>query len=157
MAYREPNVRNAAGANVTPADESVYPGRGYRLHFDGDEWGINAAAASVWGSGYDGAGIGFADLEGGWNLDHSEFPQPNPPVFNVNAPGLQQHGAAVLGIILAQDNKAGVVGIAPRAQLKKVVSHVKAATGPWPQSSWDVDHAILDALSPGVAWRHPPD
>ncbi len=145
IAYREPNVRNAAPP-VTPGNETIYPTG--PQHFSGNSWGINAVAPSVWDK-YDGAGIGFADLESGWNLSHTDLPQPQPPLYGLNV-GDHNHGAAVLGIVVAQDNGKGVVGIAPGATLKKVLSHLRQAIPPWPMDAWDIVGAILDALSPGV-------
>jgi serine protease len=151
LAYREPAVRNAA---VTPADETIYPGT-LAQHFDGGDWGINAVSPSVWGL-YDGTGIGFADLESGWNLQHSDLPQPPPPIYGLNV-GNRDHGAAVLGIVVGQDNGSGVVGIAPGATLKKVLSHIRTAVPPWPMDAWDVAGAILGALAPGPGMLVPGD
>jgi serine protease len=147
LAYRETNVRNAAPP-VTPGNETIYP-TGSQQHFDGFKWGINAAAPSVWGK-FDGAGIGFADLEAGWNLDHTDLPKPKPPLYNVNTAAGRSHGTAVLGIVVGQDNGKGIVGIAPGATFKKVLSHIRTPMPPWPMDSWDIVGAILDAMSPGV-------
>jgi serine protease len=76
--------------------------------------GIDAPAA--WRQGYRGAGIWFADLEGGWNAAHEDLPgdrithvagQP------INDPSWRAHGTAVLGEVVGRDNGKGVVGIAP--------------------------------------------
>lgn len=147
VAYRETDVRNAAPP-VTPGDETIYPA-GVQQHFDGSSWGINANVPWVWGK-YDGAGIGFADLEAGWNLNHTDLPQPPPPLYNVNDPISSSHGTAVLGIVVGQDNGKGIVGIAPGATLKKVLSHIRPAKALGDMDAWDIVGAILDALSPGV-------
>ncbi|MDQ3341226.1 MAG: S8 family serine peptidase [Myxococcota bacterium] len=76
--------------------------------------GIDAPAA--WRKGYRGAGIWFADIEGGWNAKHEDLPgdrithvagQP------INDPSWRAHGTAVLGEVVGRDNGKGVVGIAP--------------------------------------------
>ena len=107
LAYPETMVRDAA---VTPQDEGAYPGR-YKGHFNGNHVGINARSPKVWGV-CDGTGIGLVDLEAGWNLNHEDLPSPPPPVYNLNRP-VGNHGTAVLGIIVGQDNGKGIVGLAP--------------------------------------------
>jgi len=76
--------------------------------------GIDAPAA--WRRGHRGAGVWFADIEGGWNATHEDLPgdriahvagQP------INDPSWRAHGTAVLGEVVGRDNGKGVVGIAP--------------------------------------------
>ncbi len=147
LAYRETEVENPA-LPVTPGDETIYP-NGYHGHFWGSFEGINAIAPTVWGAMHDGANIGFGDIEGGWNLSHVDLPNPAPPVFNTNVSTLQNHGTAVLGIVVGQDNTAGIVGIAPGATLRKVASHIRPGGIPSDMDNWAITPAILEMLSPG--------
>jgi Subtilase family len=75
--------------------------------------GIDAEAA--WTTGADGAGVRFIDLEKGWFLPHHDLPQTIQLLAGLNVSESHFHGCAVLGIVLAIDNGAGVVGIAPAA------------------------------------------
>jgi subtilisin family serine protease len=76
--------------------------------------GIDAPAA--WRRGLRGAGVWFADVEGGWNGNHEDLPGDRiehvvgKPIRDV---AWRQHGTAVLGEIVGRDNGKGVVGIAP--------------------------------------------
>jgi hypothetical protein len=111
--------------------------------------GINAASPAVWAK-YNGAGIGFVDLETGWNLDHDDLPGCAYPVFNVNRykpdkPYDGDHGTAVLGVVLGVDNAKGIVGVAPGASLRRVVSRIRSD-----DDEWDLVNAVVAALDPGV-------
>ncbi|MBI2567630.1 MAG: S8 family serine peptidase [Candidatus Schekmanbacteria bacterium] len=59
-----------------------------------------------------GEGIHFIDVEGGWNITHEDLKAPFYTSGSHNADWVD-HGTAVLGEILAQDNGFGVTGIAP--------------------------------------------
>ncbi|MBA3260454.1 MAG: hypothetical protein H0T68_13430, partial [Gemmatimonadales bacterium] len=145
LVYPETDLR--AAAPVTPGNETMYP-QAYHGHFHGSFEGINAVAPTVWGL-YDGSGVGFVDLEAGWNLNHVDLPQPPPPVFNSNVATAASHGTAVLGIVVGQDNSKGIVGIAPGAKVRKLASHIQAPAPPNDMSKWEIAPAILDSLSPG--------
>lgn len=93
---------------TTPSFESYQEYVGPAPH------GIDAPAA--WRLGHRGAGVWFADIEGGWNAAHEDLPgdrithvagQP------INDPSWRAHGTAVLGEVVGRDNQKGVVGIAP--------------------------------------------
>ncbi|MEO8704446.1 MAG: S8 family peptidase [Kofleriaceae bacterium] len=76
--------------------------------------GIDAPAA--WRRGARGAGVWFADLEGGWNAAHEDLPGERIEHVvgeSVNDPSWRAHGTAVLGEVVGRDNGKGVVGIAP--------------------------------------------
>ena len=145
MAYRETEVENAAPP-INPGNETIYPAN-YQGHFSGSPIGINAIAATVWGQ-YDGLGVGFGDIEAGWNLAHVDLPNPAPAVFNNNLFTARHHGTAVLGLVVGQYNSKGIVGIAPRATLKKLGSHIQPGQAPGDMDYWAITAAILDALSP---------
>jgi subtilisin family serine protease len=76
--------------------------------------GIDAARA--WAGGTRGAGISFADIEGGWNAAHEDLPGDRithvagRPIDDTS---WRAHGTAVLGEVVGRDNGKGVIGIAP--------------------------------------------
>lgn len=93
---------------TTPSFESYQGYLGPAPH------GIDGPAA--WRRGHRGAGVWFADIEGGWNASHEDLPgdrirhvagKPIPD------PAWRAHGTAVLGEVVGRDNGKGVVGIAP--------------------------------------------
>ena len=79
---REPELREAASA-VDPSGDMYAPEQEY---LKGGKTGtnqykgINVNNLAVWGK-YDGAGIGFVDLEKGWNLAHNDLLAAAVPVF----------------------------------------------------------------------------
>jgi len=121
LAYPEPAVCPAGIWAVDPSDPYVKD-QGY---LDPAPRGIGANTEEVWGS-FDGAGVGFVDLEGGWNLEHSDLPQvgDGKPLINENDPTQADHGTSVLGVVVGKPNGSGITGIAPKADFRGVVSHV---------------------------------
>jgi subtilisin family serine protease len=91
----------------TPSFES------YQGYLGAAPQGIDAPAA--WRRGVRGAGVWFADIEGGWNAAHEDL--PGDRITHVVGQrldgGWQAHGTAVLGEVVGRDNGKGVVGIAP--------------------------------------------
>jgi subtilisin family serine protease len=74
--------------------------------------GIDAPAA--WRRGVRGAGVWFADVEGGWNSAHEDLPGDRIRHAGGRViAGWSAHGTAVLGEVVGRDNGRGVVGIAP--------------------------------------------
>jgi subtilisin family serine protease len=76
--------------------------------------GIDAGAA--WARGVRGAGVWFADIEGGWNTSHEDLPGDRIALVHgkpMTLPGWREHGTAVLGEVVGIDNGKGVTGIAP--------------------------------------------
>ena len=76
--------------------------------------GIDAPAA--WRQGLRGAGVWFADIEGGWNATHEDLPGDritHVAGYPIDDPSWRAHGTAVLGEVVGRDNGKGVVGIAP--------------------------------------------
>lgn len=76
--------------------------------------GIDAPAA--WRRGHRGAGVWFADVEGGWNAKHEDL--PGERITHAGGAPMRDrswraHGTAVLGEVVGRDNGKGVVGIAP--------------------------------------------
>ncbi|HKO58993.1 MAG TPA: S8 family serine peptidase [Thermoanaerobaculia bacterium] len=57
-----------------------------------------------------------ADVEHGWLLNHEDLVDAKPILIGgVNKKDFFDHGAAVLGVLVASSNKTGIVGIAPAA------------------------------------------
>lgn len=93
---------------TTPSFESYQGYLGPAPH------GIDAPAA--WRRGFRGAGVWFADVEGGWNSAHEDL--PGDRISHVAGRPIpdsswRAHGTAVLGEVVGRDNGKGVVGIAP--------------------------------------------
>ncbi|MFN0248519.1 MAG: S8 family peptidase [Kofleriaceae bacterium] len=93
---------------ITPSFESYQGYLGPAPH------GIDAPAA--WRRGQRGAGVWFADIEGGWNAKHEDL--PGDRITHVGGKPINDwtwraHGTAVLGEVVGKDNGKGVVGIAP--------------------------------------------
>ncbi len=126
LAYREPAVRTAGTARpwaVDPTDPFVKD-QGY---LDPAPKGIGANTEEVWGD-FNGAGVRFVDLEAGWNFQHVDLPQhgrKRKPLINKNDRTEADHGTAVLGVVLGQEDGVGITGIAPKADFRGVVSHVE--------------------------------
>jgi len=102
---------------VNPKDDPRSGNQGY-LNAAPD--GIDARYA--WDlSGGDGSGVDFVDLEQGWTLDHEDLVDAGITLISgFNLDLAIEHGTAVLGIVLAQDNDRGGVGIAPRVRARVV-------------------------------------
>ncbi len=93
---------------TTPSFES------YQGYLGPAPQGIDAPAA--WRLGQRGAGVWFADIEGGWNAAHEDLPGDRISHVGgtpINDPSWRAHGTAVLGEVVGIDNGKGVVGIAP--------------------------------------------
>jgi hypothetical protein len=67
-------------------------------------------------TGGDGAGVTFLDIERGWDLTHEDLVGANVAQLNTSVPGNEAHSTACLGIVLAQDNDKGVIGLAPNVR-----------------------------------------
>jgi subtilisin family serine protease len=93
---------------TTPSFESYQGYLGPAPH------GIDAPAA--WRRGARGAGVWFADIEGGWNSKHEDLYGDrieHVAGTPIDDPHWRAHGTAVLGEVVGRDNGKGVVGIAP--------------------------------------------
>lgn len=87
--------------------------------------GIGSRQFSI-DTGITGQGVGFVDIERGWNLDHEDLAAAMipPPLWGENRDE-KRHGTSVLGIVVATAGNAfGGKGIAPGAQAS-VVSILK--------------------------------
>ncbi|SOD42709.1 choice-of-anchor D domain-containing protein [Nitrosovibrio sp. Nv4] len=140
VAYRELEATDPA---VNPADDPYNANQNYQ---DAAPIGIDARWAWTQPNG-EGAGVGFVDLEQGWFLDHEDFASKSPALlYGDNRDGIDgyvgNHGTAVLGEVIADDNTVGVVGIAPSVSSVNVTSHWDTASS----SSGNVADAIAGAL-----------
>jgi serine protease len=121
---------------VSPADDPRSTNQGY---LDAAPNGIDARFA--WGiAGGDGSGIGFVDLEQGWNLGHEDLAAAGITLISGLNKAYYYHGTSVLGEVLMVDNTLGGVGIAPAAS-GRVVSQWRTA------ASYNTADAILDAVA----------
>ncbi len=109
--------------------------------------GIDACAAwSV--SGGQGARVGLVDLERGWNICHEDLKAiAHDPVYGDMVPGVD-HGTSVLGEIVAQDNKVGIVGAVPCAKYVALTSPYHTASGIEPHLANAIAAALL-VMDPG--------
>lgn len=98
-----------------------------QLYWDAAPKGINAKW--LWEEyNTEGQGVGFIDLEQGWELPHIDLSAVTPNlIVNSNAHGINGyrgiHGTNTLGVVTAADNNLGVVGIAPSVNYIKLASH----------------------------------
>lgn len=128
---------------VNPIDDDYAAQQGY---LDAATAGIDARWAWLQPNG-EGAGIRVVDLEQGWLLGHEDYAAKAPTLLaGDNRDGINtyvgNHGCAVLGEMIADDNDRGVVGIAPAAGPVHVTSHYDAAT----KTTGHVADAIAGAL-----------
>ena len=86
----------------------------------------------VWNiPGGTGGGQKIIDVEGGWDLAHEDLPPGISRLFGANDPDYAFHGTSVLGILVANNNGLGGVGIAPFASASCISFRVP---GPSPGS-----------------------
>lgn len=141
IAYRELEATDPA---VNAADDPYNARQGY---LDAAPVGIDARWAWTQQNG-EGAGVGFVDLERGWLLNHEDYTSKSPTLlYGDNQDGVDgfvgDHGTAVLGEVIADDNTVGVVGIAPSVSFVGVTSHRDATSN----SLGHVADAIVGALT----------
>jgi len=99
----------------------------------------------------DGTGVTVCDLEYGWNYNHADITKavgsqinPNPIFYPANAD--TNHGTAVIGELVSDNNGWGTTGICYGATLKTCGTVYNSST------NWDVPGAMayaIAALSPG--------
>ncbi|OUB80934.1 putative mucin/carbohydrate-binding domain-containing protein [Bacillus wiedmannii] len=127
---------------VNPYDDPRFTKQGY---LQAAPYGINALYA--WGiSGGDGKGTTLVDMEYGWMLNHEDLVnQKIELISGQNVIGERGHGTGVLGVMAAEDNQIGDIGIVPKAKVK-VISQIRD------NGSYNTADAILNAvhhLQPG--------
>ena len=93
-------------------------------------------------SGGKGEGQRIIDLEQGWNLCHEDLVGRRFELLaGKNLRGSANHGTKVLGVIAAQDNLRGCLGIVPGIASIGLVSQVRSET------SIDVTGALMQAVA----------
>ncbi|SCC52966.1 S8 family peptidase [Bacillus wiedmannii] len=123
--------------SVNPYDEPRLTRQGY---LEPAPLGINAPYA--WSiNGGDGKGTTFVDMEYGWLLSHEDLVNQKIELMSgQNKSEHHDHGTSVLGIISAEDNNIGGIGIAPKAKVK-VVSQIRD------NGNYNTADAILSAVN----------
>ncbi|EOO24693.1 collagenase [Bacillus cereus BAG1X2-3] len=122
---------------VNPYDEPRLTRQGY---LEPAPLGINAPYA--WSiKGGDGKGTTFVDMEYGWLFSHEDLVnQKIELISGQNKSEHHDHGTSVLGIVSAEDNNIGGIGIAPKAKVK-VVSQIRD------NGNYNTADAILSAVN----------
>ncbi|PFZ72588.1 peptidase S8 [Bacillus toyonensis] len=123
--------------SVNPYDEPRLARQGY---LEPAPLGINAPYA--WSiKGGDGKGTTFVDMEYGWLFSHEDLVNQNIELISgQNKSEHHDHGTSVLGIVSAEDNNIGGIGIAPKAKVK-VVSQIRD------NGRYNTADAILSAVN----------
>ncbi|PED06130.1 S8 family peptidase [Bacillus pseudomycoides] len=103
--------------SLNPYDDPRFENQGYLKEAP---YGINAPYA--WGiKGGDGKGTTLVDMESGWVLDHEDLIHQNIEFMSgINVRERSAHGTGVLGIVAAEDNQIGNIGIVPKATVKVI-------------------------------------
>lgn len=127
---------------VDASDDTYAAQQGY---LDAAPDGVDARWAWTQPNG-EGAGVGVVDVEQGWFLNHEDYATKSPAlIFGTNRDGFGSykgnHGTAVLGEMVADDNMLGVVGIAPTVSSVRCSSHYDGAV------SGNTADAIIAAVS----------
>lgn len=108
---------------------------------------VGLDAPSAWAqAGGRGAGTQFIDVELGWVFDHEDFPEP----FYMGGgddPAYRDHGTAVVGEVLGQNNGFGITGFASDARWGTVGIPI----GEWPILPKQFMEAAT-TLDPGDIW-----
>jgi len=141
--YAELAAFDPALATLT---DPLAPDQGY---LDPAPLGIDAEWARLQPGGT-GLDVGFADLEQGWLASHDDLGHCSPRIGdNRDQIGsfTGNHGTAVLGVIRAEPNGLGVVGIVPELGRWSTISHFrKASSGTSAATNGWVAETIIAAL-----------
>lgn len=127
LAYRE--LATSDPSPVNDGDDIYAAGQTY---LDAAPTGIDARWAWTQANS-EGAGVAVVDLEQGWFPNHEDLVAKTPTlIYGDNRDGVSgykgDHGTAVLGEMIAEDNTRGVVGIAPAVTSVRMVSHYELAS-----------------------------
>lgn len=99
---------------------------------------------SLWAWTYpggDGAGIGFVDVEQGWDFNHEDLRDAGVTLISGANQAFFAHGTAVLGEVLMVNNTIGGVGLAPNCKGR--------AISLWRPQGYNMADTIIDALVNG--------
>src|SRR5689334_6675842 len=102
-----------------------------------------------------GAGVNIVDVEGAWRFSHEDLLQNSYGLITGGGVptielGWRNHGTATLGLIGGDDNKFGVTGICPDANVR--ATSVFGSSSGEPVPNWSAAAAIrlaADSLRPG--------
>ncbi|MGH1326377.1 S8 family peptidase [Bacillus pretiosus] len=132
-----PPAERLPNLSVNPYDEPRLTRQGY---LEPAPLGINAPYA--WSiKGGDGKGTTFVDMEYGWLFSHEDLVnQKIELISGQNKSEHHDHGTSVLGIVSAEDNNIGGIGITPKAKVK-VVSQIRD------NGNYNTADAILSAVN----------
>lgn len=133
---------DASDPIVTGTGNPLFNSQGYFNPAD-----IGIGVQSAWAKGADGTGTSFIDLEQGWFLNHVDLPPGIPLLAGTNSRQSFYHGAAVLGMLVAQDNTLGIVGAAPNARAQ-VMSYFDPRANPKLNAVQRIHDRILKCLDP---------
>jgi Subtilase family len=107
LAYAQPQ------ASVPPGVYTSHPLSSLQGYLERAPAGINARYAWTIKGG-DGSGrVRFIDIERGWLLEHRDVNAGTLPCTGINDWRYEEHGIAVLGVIMMQANSIGGIGITP--------------------------------------------
>jgi hypothetical protein len=124
-----------------PVDASNDPLSSSQGYLNAQPYGVDARYAWLFAGG-DGAGIGFVDMEQGWNLQHKDLAAVGIILMSGINHNYFEHGTSVLGEVLMVDNKIGGVGVAPSAS-GRVVSQWRTPNSSSPNNA----DAIVSAIA----------
>ena len=126
---------------VPPPVPNYQPNQGYLKPASSTPTGINAEYAWT-KTGGTGAGITVCDIEGGWTYNHVDLTKLVGSQINTNcALSDTDHGTAVAGELIANDNGWGVKGICYGATMKTCCTEYGSP------SSWNPGGAIAVAAA----------
>lgn len=131
------------------------PQQGYRAAAPD---GVDAAAAWALPGGR-GNGVSIVDIEGGWCLDHVDLEGNGGLRGGADFPELdwRNHGTAVLGVMVGEDDARGVRGLAPAARAIAYTHRADGAAGAI-QRAADLlspgDIMVLEMHSPGPRYNY---
>lgn len=118
-------------------------------------WGISAFDLPKAWTKTKGEGVKIAVLDTGCDLDHPDLSKNLLPGYNCINPGTDpwddnQHGTHVAGIIAAENNEIGVVGVAPHCKIVPVKVLDRNGSGTLKQVAngilWATDVAKVDFI-----------
>jgi serine protease len=127
-----------------PLPPDYEPGQGYLLPASAMPCGIDAIFANGLMGG-DGSGVTICDLEYSWNYSHADISKAFGSQINTNVADPfndNNHGTAVIGMLVADQNGWGTSGICPGANLLTCGTYYGS-----PSPSWNVPGALTLAAS----------
>jgi microbial collagenase len=118
---------------------NVTPFQYHQCHLDPAPIGINAGYGWRFKGGQGEGAVKFIDIEQGWILDHAGLTVNTFPTTGVICNGSREHGTAVLGVVMMNDEQNRGIGVTP-----KVKGHIISA---WRSNGkLDVSDAIFTSL-----------